>query len=40
MVPAESMWATPEYMTDATIVIPSLLHFKPEMFGLPPFDDN
>jgi len=37
MVPDPDMWTTPKYMTEANLVIPSLLEFKPEWFGLPPF---
>lgn len=31
---------SPELRTGATLVLNSLLQFKPEHFGLPPFDDN
>lgn len=40
MVPDPDMYTTPEYMTEAHLVIPSLLDFKPEWFGLPAFDTN
>ena len=39
MVPDPDMYTTPEYMTEAHVVIPSLLDFKPEWFGLPAFDN-
>jgi pseudouridine-5'-monophosphatase len=29
-----------EYTKEATVVIKSLLDFKPEDFGLPPFEDS
>lgn len=38
IVPAES--TAPEMCKEATIMIKSLLDFKPEEFGLPPFDDD
>lgn len=40
MVPDPDMYTTPGYMTEAHLVIPSLLDFKPEWFGLPAFDTN
>ena len=39
MVPDPDMWTTPEYMKEAHLVIPSLLDFKPELLGLPPFPE-
>lgn len=38
MVPEDIV--APELRKEATVVIRSLLHFKPEEFGLPPFDDD
>lgn len=38
MVPEDMV--APELRKEATVVIRSLLHFKPEEFGLPPFDDD
>lgn len=38
MVPDPQM--APELRTEATLVLNSLLEFKPEQFGLPPFDDG
>jgi hypothetical protein len=40
MVPDANMWSTPDYMSEASLILPSLNDFKPELFGLPPFDDN
>jgi hypothetical protein len=40
MVPDRNMWSTPEYMREATLVVPCLTDFKPEMFGLPAYDEN
>ena len=40
MVPDPNMWKTPDYMSQATLVIPALTDFKPELFGLSAFDDN
>lgn len=38
IVPADS--TAPEMCKEATVMIKSLLNFKPEQFGLPPFDDD
>ena len=40
MVPDPQIWPTPEYTTEADLVISSLLDFKPELFGLLPFEDS
>ena len=39
MVPDPDMYTTPEHMTEANLVIPNLLEFHPEWFGLPAFDN-
>ena len=37
MVPDPQMWSTPEFMTEAHLVLKSLEDFEPELFGLPKF---
>jgi hypothetical protein len=39
MIPDPEMWKTPQYMTEANLVLHSLNDFKPEMFGLTKFSD-
>lgn len=38
MVPDKMV--APEFCEEATIVLKSLEDFKPELFGLPPFNDK
>ena len=38
MIPDPEMWKTPQYMKEAHLVLQSMQYFKPEMFGLPPFE--
>lgn len=37
LVPAD--YVTEEFKKDATLVLDSLKEFKPELFGLPPYDE-